>query len=172
MQLLPLIERALSEASLQNGPLFYLLTDMLLSWERKAAVSGEGEAPGASENFQSLLEDFWEDLGLLCVRYVDDEQADPRRLEGLAFLLQVSLSSLPSNVVHRSLFLNPRFCPGDAFSRNDEDQTHAKEKIHPDLLFQVGKSRDNRGGRREEARSGDAGHHERERHRGAAGWSL
>uniref|UniRef100_A0A3B3DMW9 E3 ubiquitin-protein ligase listerin n=1 Tax=Oryzias melastigma TaxID=30732 RepID=A0A3B3DMW9_ORYME len=88
-QLLPLLERALSEASLQNGPLFYLLTHMLLSWERRAALSGDGEAPPTGEVFQSLLAGFWEELGVLCVRYVDDEEADLQRLEGLATLLQV-----------------------------------------------------------------------------------
>uniref|UniRef100_A0A3P9M3P8 E3 ubiquitin-protein ligase listerin n=1 Tax=Oryzias latipes TaxID=8090 RepID=A0A3P9M3P8_ORYLA len=124
-QLLPLIERALSEASLQNGPLFYLLTDMLLSWERKAAVSGEGEAPAASENFQSLLEDFWEDLGLLCVRYVDDEQADPRRLEGLAFLLQVMRSPETTRTKHTLKKKSARIC----FSKLGKAETTAEDGV-------------------------------------------
>ncbi|TKS82943.1 E3 ubiquitin-protein ligase listerin [Collichthys lucidus] len=40
----------------------------------------------------SLLADFWEGLGLLFVRYVDNEEADPQALEGIATLLQVMRS--------------------------------------------------------------------------------
>lgn len=71
---------------------------MLLSWERRAALSGDGEAPPTGEVFQSLLAGFWEELGVLCVRYVDDEEADLQRLEGLATLLQVGSPSHPINL--------------------------------------------------------------------------
>uniref|UniRef100_A0A8C9Z2U3 E3 ubiquitin-protein ligase listerin n=1 Tax=Sander lucioperca TaxID=283035 RepID=A0A8C9Z2U3_SANLU len=88
-QLLPLLEKALGNPSLQNGPLFLLVTEMLVSWERRAGLHSEDEANGSSSVFQELLADFWEGLGLLFVRYADNEDADPQALEGVATLLQV-----------------------------------------------------------------------------------
>uniref|UniRef100_A0A8C4NMU6 E3 ubiquitin-protein ligase listerin n=1 Tax=Dicentrarchus labrax TaxID=13489 RepID=A0A8C4NMU6_DICLA len=90
-QLLPLLEKALGSPSLQNGPLFLLVTEMLVSWEKRAGLHGEGEAIDSKDVFQGLLADFWEGLGLLFVRYADNEEADPQALEGIATLLQVSL---------------------------------------------------------------------------------
>uniref|UniRef100_A0AAQ5YDT3 E3 ubiquitin-protein ligase listerin n=1 Tax=Amphiprion ocellaris TaxID=80972 RepID=A0AAQ5YDT3_AMPOC len=90
-QLLPLLEESLRNPSLQNGPLFLLGTEMLISWEKRAGLHSEGEANDNKDVFQRLLVDFWEDLGLLLVRYVDNEDADPQALEGVASLLQVSL---------------------------------------------------------------------------------
>ncbi|XP_020495512.2 E3 ubiquitin-protein ligase listerin [Labrus bergylta] len=88
-QLLPLLEKALGNSSLQNGPLFLLVTEMLVSWEKKAGIQGAGEANGSKDVFKGLLADFWEGLGLIFVRYVDNEEADPQALEGVATLLQV-----------------------------------------------------------------------------------
>ncbi|XP_043106094.1 E3 ubiquitin-protein ligase listerin [Puntigrus tetrazona] len=81
-QLLPLIDRALGHPSLQTGPLFPQVSDMLLSWEKR--VAGK-EAP----TFQRLLSDFWEGLGRLCTAYVDCEEAKQTALEGIASLLQI-----------------------------------------------------------------------------------
>lgn len=64
---------------------------MLVSWEKRVGLQREGEASDGKDVFQRLLTDFWEDLGLLCVRYVDNEEADPQALEGIATLLHVSL---------------------------------------------------------------------------------
>lgn len=88
-QLLPLIEKAMRNPALQNGPLFLLLTEMLVSWEKRAGLQGEGEETNSKDVFKRLLADFWEELGLLCVRLVDDEDVDPQALEGAATLLQV-----------------------------------------------------------------------------------
>ncbi|KAA8586931.1 hypothetical protein FQN60_000767 [Etheostoma spectabile] len=88
-QLLPLLEKALGNPSLQNGPLFLSVTEMLVSWERRAGLHSEDEANGSSHVFQELLADFWDGLGLLFVRYADNEDADPQALEGVATLLQV-----------------------------------------------------------------------------------
>lgn len=88
-QLLPLLEESLRSPSLQNGPLFVLGTEMLISWEKRAGLHSEGEANDNKDVFQKLLVDFWEDLGLLLVRYVDNEDADLQALEGVASLLQV-----------------------------------------------------------------------------------
>lgn len=88
-QLLPLLEKAFGSPSLQNGPLFLLVTEILVSWEKRAGLHSEAEANGSSDVFQGLLADFWEGLGLLFVRYADNEDADPQALEGVATLLQV-----------------------------------------------------------------------------------
>ncbi|XP_053188259.1 E3 ubiquitin-protein ligase listerin [Scomber japonicus] len=88
-QLLPLLERALENSSLQNGPLFLLVTELLVSWEKRAGVHSGSEANESKEVFQGLLADFWEGLGLLFVRYADNEEADPQALEGVATMLQV-----------------------------------------------------------------------------------
>ncbi|XP_051973695.1 E3 ubiquitin-protein ligase listerin [Xyrauchen texanus] len=81
-QLLPLIDRALGNPSLQAGPLFLQVSDMLLSWEKRAA--GKEAA-----TFQRLLSDFWKGLSRLCTCYVDCEEADQTALEGIALLLQI-----------------------------------------------------------------------------------
>lgn len=88
-QLLPLLEKALGNPSLQNGPLFFLVTEMLVSWEKRAGLHSDGEANDSKDVFQGLLADFWEELGLLFVSYADREEADPQALEGVATLLQV-----------------------------------------------------------------------------------
>ncbi|XP_032432483.1 E3 ubiquitin-protein ligase listerin [Xiphophorus hellerii] len=88
-QLLPLIEKAIRNPSLQNGPLFLLITEMLISWEKRAGLHCEGEKNNNKDVFKRLLADFWEELGLLCVRFVDDEDVDLQALEGVATLLQV-----------------------------------------------------------------------------------
>lgn len=64
---------------------------MLISWEKRVGLQREGEASDSKDVFQRLLTDFWEELGLLCVSYVDNEEADPQALEGIATLLHVSL---------------------------------------------------------------------------------
>uniref|UniRef100_A0A7N8X9X8 E3 ubiquitin-protein ligase listerin n=1 Tax=Mastacembelus armatus TaxID=205130 RepID=A0A7N8X9X8_9TELE len=74
LQLLPLIEKALGNPSLQNGPLFLLVTEMLVSWEKRASLYSERDTDDSKNVFQVLLADFWEALGLLFVRYVDNEE--------------------------------------------------------------------------------------------------
>uniref|UniRef100_I3JAZ1 E3 ubiquitin-protein ligase listerin n=1 Tax=Oreochromis niloticus TaxID=8128 RepID=I3JAZ1_ORENI len=117
-QLLPLLENALRNPSLQNGPLFLSVTEMLISWEKRVGLQREGEASDSKDVFQRLLTDFWEDLGLLCVRYVDNEEADPQALEGIATLLHVSLllkSLLLKCILHR----NANFGTEDAGDQYD-----------------------------------------------------
>uniref|UniRef100_A0A8D3CP49 E3 ubiquitin-protein ligase listerin n=1 Tax=Scophthalmus maximus TaxID=52904 RepID=A0A8D3CP49_SCOMX len=91
-QLLPLLEKALGTPSLQNGPLFLLVTEMLVSWEKRAGLLSEGETDEGKDAFQGLLADFWEELGLLFVRHVDNEEADPQALEGVATFKSTWLS--------------------------------------------------------------------------------
>ncbi|KAM4620161.1 E3 ubiquitin-protein ligase listerin [Polymixia lowei] len=88
-QVLPLLDMALGNSSLQNGPLFLLVTEMLISWEKRAGLHGGDKSNDSEDVFNSLLGDFWEGLSLLLARYADDEEADPKALEGVATLLQV-----------------------------------------------------------------------------------
>ncbi|XP_028323148.1 E3 ubiquitin-protein ligase listerin [Gouania willdenowi] len=88
-QLLPLLEKALSDSFIQNGPLFFLVTEMLISWEKWAGLHAESEVKDNKVVFERLLADFWEDITLMFVRHVDEEEADPRALEGIAALLKV-----------------------------------------------------------------------------------
>lgn len=88
-QLLPLLETAIQSSSLQNGPLFLLVTEMLVSWEKRAGLQSIIESNDNSEIFKELIAEFWEELTLLLVRFVDNEKTDPRALEGVATLLQV-----------------------------------------------------------------------------------
>ncbi|TSK16143.1 E3 ubiquitin-protein ligase listerin [Bagarius yarrelli] len=83
-QLLPLIDKAFGSRALQSGPLFPQITEMLVSWEKRA---DRNEAT----TFLRLLANFWEGLGSLCVRYVDHEEQDvePVVLQGIALLLQI-----------------------------------------------------------------------------------
>uniref|UniRef100_A0A7N9AUP0 E3 ubiquitin-protein ligase listerin n=1 Tax=Mastacembelus armatus TaxID=205130 RepID=A0A7N9AUP0_9TELE len=67
IRLLPLIEKALGNPSLQNGPLFLLVTEMLVSWEKRASLYSERDTDDSKNVFQVLLADFWEALGLLFV---------------------------------------------------------------------------------------------------------
>ncbi|KAF7701263.1 E3 ubiquitin-protein ligase listerin [Silurus meridionalis] len=83
-QLLPLIDKALGSRALQSGPLFPQITEMLVSWEKRAV---ENEAT----TFLRLLADFWEGLRSLCVCYVDleEQQVEQVVLQGIASLLQI-----------------------------------------------------------------------------------
>lgn len=77
---------------------------MLISWEKRAGLHQEDEANDKTDVFIRLLSDFWEDLCLLFVRYVDNEEADTRALEGVATMLQVSLlvqSPLLGYILHK-----------------------------------------------------------------------
>nr|XP_061801771.1 E3 ubiquitin-protein ligase listerin-like [Nerophis lumbriciformis] len=84
-QLLPLLESAVENPTLQNGPLFPLVTEMLVSWEKRAG----GDLKAHKNVFGGLVADFWEELGLVFTRHTDCEEADPQALEGIAVLLQV-----------------------------------------------------------------------------------
>ncbi|KAK3550418.1 hypothetical protein QTP86_025164 [Hemibagrus guttatus] len=83
-QLLPLIDKALGSQALQSGPLFPQITEMLVSWEKRA-VGNE------ATTFLRLLADFWEGLGRICVSYVDHEEQQVKQvvLQGIASLLQI-----------------------------------------------------------------------------------
>lgn len=88
-QLLPLLETAIQSHSLQNGPLFLLVTEMLVSWEKRAGLQSVIDSNDNSDVFKELVAEFWKGLALLFVRYVDSEETDPKALEGMATLLQV-----------------------------------------------------------------------------------
>ncbi|KAM9333735.1 E3 ubiquitin-protein ligase listerin [Pholidichthys leucotaenia] len=117
-QLLPLLEKALSDPFLQSSPLFLLVTEMLISWERRVGLPSDYEADDSKDVFQRLLADFWEDLGLVFVRYVDDEQADPQTLEGIATLLHVMRYPEKVNKKHTQKKKSVKIC----FSKTEENE--------------------------------------------------
>ncbi|XP_008290701.1 E3 ubiquitin-protein ligase listerin [Stegastes partitus] len=132
-QLLPLLEESLRSPSLQNGPLFLLVTEMLISWEKRAGLHSEGEANDSKDVFQRLLVDFWEDLGLLFVRYVDDEEADPQALEGVASLLQVMRYPERVNRKHVHKKKSVRMC----FSKPEDNEKTGVEGDGVEELVQT-----------------------------------
>uniref|UniRef100_A0A8C6PU08 E3 ubiquitin-protein ligase listerin n=1 Tax=Nothobranchius furzeri TaxID=105023 RepID=A0A8C6PU08_NOTFU len=73
-QLLPLLEKGIRN-SLQHRPLFDLVTEMLVSWEKKAGLHGESEENSSKGVFQRLLADFWEDVGLLLILVILERDA-------------------------------------------------------------------------------------------------
>ncbi|MGH0145037.1 UNVERIFIED_CONTAM: hypothetical protein FKN15_033072 [Acipenser sinensis] len=88
-QLLLLVESALKNPRLQSSPLFYQITDMLVSWEKRVNPSSEGTA---EDTFQRLLSDFWDGVTRLCVQQVDRTDAEENALNGVSTLLQVMQS--------------------------------------------------------------------------------
>ncbi|XP_022063447.2 E3 ubiquitin-protein ligase listerin [Acanthochromis polyacanthus] len=132
-QLLPLLEESLRSPSLQNGPLFLLGTEMLISWEKRAGLHSEGEANDNKDVFQRLLVDFWEDLGLLLVRYVDNEDADPQALEGVASLLQVMRYPERVNKRHVHKKKSVRMC----FSKLEDNEKTGVEGDGVEKLVQT-----------------------------------
>ncbi|KAM9437421.1 E3 ubiquitin-protein ligase listerin isoform 1-T1 [Salvelinus alpinus] len=93
-QLLPLIDSALGSPSLQAGPLFPLVTDMLVSWEKRAGLQDVGVLiEGENEVvFDRLLADFWEGLRVMLARRVQSDSLEQKDLEGMSSLLQVMQS--------------------------------------------------------------------------------
>uniref|UniRef100_A0AAX7U6L7 E3 ubiquitin-protein ligase listerin n=1 Tax=Astatotilapia calliptera TaxID=8154 RepID=A0AAX7U6L7_ASTCA len=131
-QLLPLLENALRNPSLQNGPLFLSVTEMLISWEKRVGLQREGEASDSKDVFQRLLTDFWEELGLLCVSYVDNEEADPQALEGIATLLHVNQYDCQSNLCQKKK-RKKRLC----FSKPEENEKTGVEGDGAEKLAQA-----------------------------------
>uniref|UniRef100_A0A8C9VKU6 E3 ubiquitin-protein ligase listerin n=1 Tax=Scleropages formosus TaxID=113540 RepID=A0A8C9VKU6_SCLFO len=78
---------------LQHGPLFAQVTDMLVSWEKRAGLGSgptdEDSAVSRDPIFRELVADFWEGLGRMCVYRVDQEEEREEALVGLATLLRV-----------------------------------------------------------------------------------
>uniref|UniRef100_A0A8C9TJT1 E3 ubiquitin-protein ligase listerin n=1 Tax=Scleropages formosus TaxID=113540 RepID=A0A8C9TJT1_SCLFO len=93
LQLLPLVDRAVGSVLLQHGPLFAQVTDMLVSWEKRAGLGSgptdEDSAVSRDPIFRELVADFWEGLGRMCVYRVDQEEEREEALVGLATLLRV-----------------------------------------------------------------------------------
>ncbi|XP_015237598.1 PREDICTED: E3 ubiquitin-protein ligase listerin [Cyprinodon variegatus] len=132
-QLLPLIEKAVRDPSLQNGPLFLLVTDMLVSWEKRAGLHGEHEEISSKDLFKILLTDFWEELCLMCVRCVDNEDVDAQTLEGVATLLQVM--RYPERVSRKQTQKKKsvRLC----LSKNEEDEKSVIQEEEVEKLSQT-----------------------------------
>uniref|UniRef100_A0A672HLM2 E3 ubiquitin-protein ligase listerin n=1 Tax=Salarias fasciatus TaxID=181472 RepID=A0A672HLM2_SALFA len=130
-QLLPLLENALSNPSLQNGPLFLLVTEMLISWEKRAGLHSEGGVNDKKDVFQRLLVDFWEDLSRMLVGYVDNEEADPRALEGIAVLLKLYSPSLNRKHVQRKKSVKMCFSKSEDIEKSGVEGAGGEELVQP-----------------------------------------
>uniref|UniRef100_A0A673YUH1 E3 ubiquitin-protein ligase listerin n=1 Tax=Salmo trutta TaxID=8032 RepID=A0A673YUH1_SALTR len=77
--------------SFLSGPLFPLVTDMLISWEKRAGLQDVGVlSEGENEVvFDRLLADFWEGLRVMFARRVQSDSLELKDLEGMSSLLQV-----------------------------------------------------------------------------------
>lgn len=91
-QLLPLVDSAIGNSALQNGPLFAQVTHILASWEKRggwgAGPPSEGGAESADPTFCRLASDLWEGLERLCLQHVDSEETQQGALMGVAMLLR------------------------------------------------------------------------------------
>lgn len=83
-----------------------MVTEMLWSWENKAGLHGD-DASRNRDVFQGLLADFWKELRILFVRYVNTQEADLQLLEGMATLLQVGPTVLQSTTSCFKTFISP-----------------------------------------------------------------
>lgn len=70
-----------------------MVTEMLWSWEKNAGLHSD-DASSNRDIFQVLLADFWKEVQILFVRYVNTKEADLQLLEGMATLLQVGSTLL------------------------------------------------------------------------------
>ncbi|XP_029028870.1 E3 ubiquitin-protein ligase listerin [Betta splendens] len=116
-QLVPLIKKALGNPSLQNGPLFLLATELLISLEKRAGLHNKDEATDNKDVFQGLIADFWEALSLIFVHYIDNEDADQTVLNGVATLLQVMRYPERVNKKHTQKSKSVKIC----FSKQEEE---------------------------------------------------
>lgn len=136
-KLLPLLEKALGSPSLRNGPLFLMVTEMLWSWENKAGLHGD-DASSSRDVFQGLLADFWKELRILFVLYVNTQEADLQLLEGMATLLQVMSHPEIGNKRHPQKKKSVRIClEEEKDSENTEIQEGSVEKTAHTLLAPV-----------------------------------
>uniref|UniRef100_A0A665XCC4 E3 ubiquitin-protein ligase listerin n=1 Tax=Echeneis naucrates TaxID=173247 RepID=A0A665XCC4_ECHNA len=132
-QFLPLLEAALGNPSLQNGPLFLLVTEMLISWEKRAGLHSDSESNDSNDVFKGLLADFWEELGLLLVHYVDNEEADMQALKGIAALLQVMRYPERVNRKHIQKKKSVKIC----FSKPEDNEKTGAERDNAEESVQA-----------------------------------
>ncbi|XP_048202308.1 E3 ubiquitin-protein ligase listerin [Perognathus longimembris pacificus] len=96
-QLIPFIDKVLKDPGLQHEPLYNHLAEMLTSWEAKADMEKDGKT---SYNLENVLLNFWERLSEICVKKVNEPEADVNSILSVSNLLQVlqkPKSSLKSN---------------------------------------------------------------------------
>ncbi|KAH0624881.1 hypothetical protein JD844_032757 [Phrynosoma platyrhinos] len=85
-QLIPLIDMVIKEPRLQNGPLFYEVTDVLHFWKTRAEIS---TGDRKTLTYQRMMLSFWDGLSDICVGYVDVVDADEKSLAAMSSLLQI-----------------------------------------------------------------------------------
>lgn len=132
-QLLPLLKTGIQRPSLQNGPLFLSVTEMLVSWEKRAGLQSIIESNDNSEVFKELVAEFWEGLALLFVNFVDSEETDPRALEGMATLLQVMRCPAKIDTKRAQRKKSVKIC----FSSSEDDNKTVEEE-HSESCMKTG----------------------------------
>ncbi|XP_010606876.1 E3 ubiquitin-protein ligase listerin [Fukomys damarensis] len=96
-QLIPFIDAVLKEPGLPHGQLFNHLAETLSAWEDKADVEKDGKT---THNLENVLLSFWKRLSEICVKKINEQEADVKSVLGVSNLLQVlqkPKSSLKSN---------------------------------------------------------------------------
>uniref|UniRef100_A0AAX7SBV7 E3 ubiquitin-protein ligase listerin n=1 Tax=Astatotilapia calliptera TaxID=8154 RepID=A0AAX7SBV7_ASTCA len=100
---------------------------------KRVGLQREGEASDSKDVFQRLLTDFWEELGLLCVSYVDNEEADPQALEGISNLCQKKKRKKRVNKKQTQKKKSVRLC----FSKPEENEKTGVEGDGAEKLAQA-----------------------------------
>ncbi|ELV13193.1 E3 ubiquitin-protein ligase listerin [Tupaia chinensis] len=86
VELIPLIDTVLEEPRLQHGQLFNHLAETLSSWEAKADMEKDDKT---AHNLENVLLNFWEKLSEICVKKINEPEADVKSVLGVSNLLQV-----------------------------------------------------------------------------------
>ncbi|KAM6985180.1 LOW QUALITY PROTEIN: E3 ubiquitin-protein ligase listerin [Aplochiton taeniatus] len=125
--------------ALQSGPLFPLVADMLVSWEKRAGLQGVGGSCDEKEVFHRLLADFWEELSVVLVRHVDKEEAEPKVLEGVATLLQVMRNPDTAERKRTKKKKSVKICFSDV---EDQEEAEGEKKRAQAEVPDLGQDRD------------------------------
>ncbi|XP_008588259.1 PREDICTED: E3 ubiquitin-protein ligase listerin [Galeopterus variegatus] len=96
-QLIPFIDAVLKDPVLEHEQLFNHLAETLSSWETKADTEKDDKM---AYNLENVLLNFWERLSDICVKKINEPEADVQSILGVSHLLQIlqkPKSSLKSN---------------------------------------------------------------------------
>ncbi|KAF4025918.1 hypothetical protein G4228_018096 [Cervus hanglu yarkandensis] len=86
VELIPFIDAVLKDPKLQDGQLFNHLAETLSSWEARADLEKDDKT---ARNLEKVLLNFWERLSEICVKKINEPEADVKSVLGVSNLLQV-----------------------------------------------------------------------------------
>ncbi|XP_042314086.1 E3 ubiquitin-protein ligase listerin [Sceloporus undulatus] len=120
-QLIPIIDMVIKEPRLQNGPLFYDVTDVLHFWKTRAEIStGDKKA----FTYQRMMLRFWDGLSNICVGYVDMMDADEKSLAAMSSLLQILQNPGKKMKPNKRKSVKIRFAEDTQPESNNEHETY------------------------------------------------